>query len=179
MPMRTRLEFGSPVTPDGMNESSPLSLKATCPHCAWSELAGMAQCQRWLGKLGFLRRNANPTSDEVRELTLANAHQIECPECESTGLSIAPYDPAEDSWDAGKACESCGEPIDADRLEIFPDSHLCVTCQQDHEQGRAPRNAPTYCPVCGSLMEVRSSGSRGLTRYELVCGNYPRCRGKG
>lgn len=159
-------------------DDETFAVKATCGHCAWTELAGMNRCQQWLGQLGVLRRNENPSEDEVRELTIAYAHKIACPDCEAVGLDIVPYDRSEDSW-GSKPCEACGEPIDADRLEIFPDTELCVQCQRDHEQGRPPSNAPTFCPRCGSVMEVRKSGGAGVTRYELVCGNFPRCRGRG
>jgi DnaK suppressor protein len=31
-------------------------------------------------------------------------------------------------------CESCGRPIDPDRLEILPRTSLCVNCARDAEQ---------------------------------------------
>lgn len=38
-------------------------------------------------------------------------------------------------------CERCGQPIEAERLEVKPDATLCVTCQQEVER-LARRNRP-------------------------------------
>lgn len=32
-------------------------------------------------------------------------------------------------------CESCGHPIDRERLEVIPETGFCVTCQQNREEG--------------------------------------------
>ncbi len=33
-------------------------------------------------------------------------------------------------------CESCGEPIPAERLEILPEAKLCIACQRRRERRR-------------------------------------------
>jgi RNA polymerase-binding transcription factor DksA len=36
-------------------------------------------------------------------------------------------------------CESCGQPIDPERLEALPDTLLCINCAREAEKdGRAP-----------------------------------------
>jgi DnaK suppressor protein len=39
-------------------------------------------------------------------------------------------------------CDRCGNPIEAERLEIKPDATLCVSCQQEVER-LSRRNRPT------------------------------------
>jgi RNA polymerase-binding transcription factor DksA len=34
-------------------------------------------------------------------------------------------------------CESCGQPIDIERLEALPQSRLCIDCARRQEAGRA------------------------------------------
>ena len=46
-----------------------------------------------------------------------------------------------DAGDYG-VCESCEQPIDAERLEALPDTTLCIKCAREAEQnGRAPAPA--------------------------------------
>ena len=36
-------------------------------------------------------------------------------------------------------CESCGQPIDPERLEVLPSTTLCISCAREIEEGvRAP-----------------------------------------
>lgn len=38
-------------------------------------------------------------------------------------------------------CEACGKPIDPERLEIFPQATLCVTCKAKTEKPRFSQKA--------------------------------------
>lgn len=38
-------------------------------------------------------------------------------------------------------CERCGQPIDPERLEIFPEATLCVSCKQIVEREKCRRAA--------------------------------------
>jgi DnaK suppressor protein len=39
-------------------------------------------------------------------------------------------------------CERCGQPIEADRLEVKPDATMCINCQKEVEK-LSRRNRPT------------------------------------
>ena len=67
-----------------------------------------------------------------------------------------------------RRCDDCGQAIPRERLELFPQSRLCVACQSRDEKGERPVEVE-YCPRCGSAMELAPSRTSGITRYRLVC----------
>lgn len=123
----------------------------------------------------MLKRNPHATSAELRELILAAAGRMTCPECGHIGLITADAPEQEALWPTAPCCTICGRPIPEERLEIFPGATTCVACQRADEQGRAP--APVeYCPKCGSPLTVRQTRGQGITRYARACSGIPPCR---
>ncbi len=74
----------------------------------------------------------------------------------------------DEAWGMARKCELCSGVIPAERIEIFPDTRLCVACQQRDERGEIA-GAAEYCARCGSIMTLRQSRGTGITRYEMVC----------
>jgi predicted RNA-binding Zn-ribbon protein involved in translation (DUF1610 family) len=129
-----------------------------------------------LRELGMLRRDKDPSQDLVAELFASAAGRMVCPACDHQGLSVSEAE-AEDEWDdetwnSGRSCTVCGQPIAAERLAAFPDAQRCVTCQQAADRG-ADQATPDYCPRCGTPMTLRPRRGRGLAGYEMVC---PQCK---
>jgi ssDNA-binding Zn-finger/Zn-ribbon topoisomerase 1 len=126
----------------------------------------------WLRKLKMVRRDAAPEPELLPELFRAAAGRFVCPQCKGVGLAIgAPDDESDEAWGMARKCDACGHPIASERLEVFPDTRLCVECQAASDRGDAPADNE-YCPRCGSVMTIRQS-RRGLTRYVMSC---PHCR---
>ncbi len=103
------------------------------------------------------------------ELARVSAGNLICHTCGNAGLELK--DGVPDRDDLGRRCEVCGRTIDPERLEIFPDSTLCTTCQKGDDQG-IDSAIPDYCSQCGTpLVPVKSTV--GITRYRMSC---PQCR---
>jgi RNA polymerase-binding transcription factor DksA len=135
-------------------------------------VCGPAQMLDWLRSVKMVRRDAAPEPDLLPELFRAAAARFACPQCEAPGLSVGESDVDDDeAWGMARKCESCGQPIAHERLEVFPDSQLCVACQAQSDRGAAT-GPSEYCPRCGSIMTIGQS-RRGVTRYVMVC---PNCR---
>lgn len=148
------------------------SAKLECPNCRWHTVCGPSQMLDWLRKVKMVRRDAAPEPELLPELFRAAAARFACPQCNGLGLAIgAAADESDEAWGMARKCESCGRPIARERLEIFPDTRLCVECQATSDRGDAPSDVE-YCPRCGSIMTIRQS-RRGLTRYVMSC---PNCR---
>jgi hypothetical protein len=77
-------------------------------------------------------------------------------------------DEDEDAWGDVRSCERCGATIPAERLEVFPDTRLCVACQQRRDGG-ADEGEPEYCPRCGSIMRLQLSRKSGISRCVMRC----------
>ncbi len=127
---------------------------------------GLSEKLARLRSLGKLKRAKNPDPDLVRELFLASLPQLPCEGCGKTalGLHAAIDEDDPELWGEARRCESCGEPIPAERLEIFPDAVRCAACQ---DKPAAP-GEDDFCPRCGNRMQVALS-SRGLSQYRLRC----------
>lgn len=145
----------------------------TCAGCGWSRPCLSEEAVARLRAAGMLRRNVDPAEEEIAELIAAFAGKLTCPECGS-GLEVEAD--AED-WPEAPVCASCGAPIDPERLEVFPDTRLCVACQGAEDRGE-PSGPVEYCSRCGSPMTERPTQGAGLTRWQLVC-TQPGCRGRG
>ncbi len=144
-----------------------------CTHCGERETLRPGQLLDRLRATGVLRRAKDPDPDEILELVRANLGKLTCPACERAGMKLeasATDDDAE-AWGDPKPCEACGALIPAERLELFPNTTLCVACQQANERGEDTGPAE-YCPYCGNVMQLRKARS-GITRYVLEC---PSCR---
>jgi DNA-directed RNA polymerase subunit M/transcription elongation factor TFIIS len=140
-----------------------------CNACHAEHLFQREQMIERLGAHQMLKRNAEPTAEFLAELWNATVSRFACPDCGAHALCVAAAG-GQDDWGQAVACEVCGEPISAERLEVLPDSTLCASCQARDDRGEAPANDVEYCPRCGNIMQVKSTNRGGLAGYRLVCG---------
>lgn len=160
-------------TPEEPRVSTPTYQDVSCPNCGRRESLRPEQMAAKLRTVGLLRRADDPEPDLVAELFSAALARLRCEHCGNLGLALAePEELAADDWGDPVPCERCGHPIPPERLELFPDSKLCVACQQKAEQGAAGGQVE-YCPHCGDILQLRKSGGSGITRYTMFC---PSCR---
>jgi hypothetical protein len=155
--------------------SGRLHIDLQCRQCAWAQECREAEVAGWLRRAGMLKRNPQATPEEMRELILAVAARLACPQCGHIGLAAADAPDEEALWPAARRCEVCGKPIPPERLDVFAAATMCVACQQASDQGRAPQETE-YCPQCGAPLVVRPTRGQGVTRYALVCSANPPCR---
>lgn len=143
-----------------------------CPACNWSAPCGLPIMIDRLWRIGLVRRDTDADRAVIAALFNSSLLKLTCPDCGHVGLATrADDDDDEEAWGMARACEGCGAPIPRERLEVFPDTRLCVGCQAGDEQNRSAAVAEEYCSKCGSLMEVKLD-RRGITRYQLRC---PEC----
>ena len=123
----------------------------------------------------MLKRSDADDDAELCELLIAAAAKWLCPKCGGIGLAARQALDEEQDWPRARACKACTQPIPAERLEALPDALLCAACQRGEETGAT--GAEDYCPRCGKPMTLRLSRAGGISRYALVCGDWPQCRG--
>lgn len=154
-----------------------ISHELRCAACGWVECCGPPAILRWLQSAGLLRRNKSADVAEQVELLRVTAPRLTCPTCGHTGLELTEHTDDDRDWPGTRRCADCNRPIDPERVDALPNATLCAACQgkEDREGGAGPVE---YCPRCGSPMIVRRGGGTGITRYEQVCSDWPRCRGK-
>ena len=122
-----------------------------------------------LHSLGMLRREKEPDGELVAELFRSVIGRVSCSACGKTGLSISPADRADDeTWGMGRRCESCGQPIPPERVQLLPHVKRCVSCQQASESGASGASVE-YCGRCGAVLTTRLRPGDGVTRYESYC----------
>lgn len=145
-----------------------------CPACGARTTERPDQVLARLRGAGLLRRAKDPDLSELVELFRAASDRLTCDACGAAGLRLeVPADQDDDEdWGDPQPCEQCGALIPAERLELFPDTKLCVACQQQAEKGGGDTGEVEYCPRCGSIMQLRKTRS-GITRYVMEC---PQCR---
>ncbi len=155
-----------------------LSRSLSCPECQWRTVSGPADIASRLRLVGMLRRDGDPDEAILAALLPEAAARMTCPGCKRIGLVVGDADEIEDEydWQAAVLCDRCRQPIDPERLEVFPETRRCVPCQAKAEAGEAEPDEPEYCPKCGSLVELRVSRGSGLTRYRRFCTGNPSCR---
>ena len=144
-------------------------LVLVCPDCSNVEQCGYSQMLARLQQVGVLRRTTDPEPDLVCELFESTVARFACANCGQVGLTARE---ASDDWEGsslGRRCEVCGQSIPTERLEVFPDTKLCATCQRKDETGADV--TAEYCPRCGEVMTMRLD-SRGTSRYVMAC---PKC----
>lgn len=126
----------------------------------------------WLREAQMTRRGTAPEAELLGELFRAGAGRFACPQCGAVGLAVEDAAVEDDeAWGMARKCDDCGKPIARERLEVFPDTRRCVSCQGRSDRGEAT-GPDEYCPKCGSVMSMRQS-RRGVTRYVMSC---PNCR---
>ena len=142
-----------------------------CPACSAVVSYGPKEMAARLRQAGKLRRVAEPEIEILAELFTASAATFACDSCAAVGLVARPAAEDDSDWGGSRACEVCGKPIPAERVELFPHIKVCVTCQGKSESGRDTADAE-YCPRCGAIMKLRQSRGGGVTRYAMSC---PEC----
>jgi hypothetical protein len=150
-------------------------IEIRCANCRFATMFDAAAVAGWLQAAGRLHRHSEATTGELRELALALAPQIPCTGCGELRLAAAVVGDDSDDWPMARRCEDCGQLISPERVEVFPDTRVCTSCQSRDEQGCSP-DAPEYCPHCGSPMVVRQSRGSGIRRYVMECSGNPPCR---
>jgi transposase-like protein len=144
-----------------------------CSTCGWVTVCGPAQMTDWLLRSRLVKPASNIATELLIELFRTSAGRFGCPQCGAAALVASPSEPLEDeAWGEARKCESCGATIPAERLEIFPDTQLCVACQNRDDRGELSGPAE-YCPRCGSIMVIKRASGPGITRYVMSC---PACR---
>jgi predicted RNA-binding Zn-ribbon protein involved in translation (DUF1610 family) len=140
-----------------------------CRACGWITICGPPQMIEWLSRHRLVKQTSIPEVDLLAELFRASAGRFACPQCGQSGLVTTPSEPLDDeAWGEARKCETCGAPIPPERLDVFPDTRLCVACQNREERGELTGPAE-YCPRCGSVMELSQSRKVGITRYVMTC----------
>ena len=138
-----------------------------CPTCGHAAFQDFAKTVASLRTAGMLRRVEKPDEALVVELLATSSERLRCGECGETGVRVSEAHDEFD-WPEPKKCERCKAEIPAERLEIFPDTKLCVKCQSAGDAGM-PSDEPEFCPRCGGLMQMRQAGGSGLARYVMKC----------
>lgn len=148
--------------------------EADCLACRANFAPDLPQRLAWLRAVGKLRQEAKPDAALIDELFRTTAGQFACRVCGAVGLSVKPVDDEDEdvAWGQPRRCEDCSAPIPRERLELFPQTRLCVACQSRDERGARPTEVE-YCPRCGAAMQLVLSRGSGISRYRVSC---PSCR---
>lgn len=152
-----------------MSHHDPL-VSLRCAHCNEKSVLGREALIERLRDIGMLLRETKPEWELLMALLEDSAEKLVCDECERPGhvVEVLPREDQTD-WGDGKRCAGCGCVISPERLEVFPDTEFCPTCQSQADRGGTPGAEVEYCPLCGDIMEiVRATGS-GLARYVMRC----------
>jgi hypothetical protein len=139
-----------------------------CASCRWATMFDSGGVAGWLLSAGRLRSHSEATPDELRELAVALAPQIACPNCGQQRLSAVLIEDDPTDWPQAPRCEECGKLIPPERREVFPEAKLCTHCQGRDDRGLAA-GPVDYCPSCGSPMVLRPSPAAGIHRYAMQC----------
>ncbi len=141
-----------------------------CCACENVEFADTHALAARLRKLGMFRRDADPPSELVKEMVSRMADAFSCSTCQNVGLTVTDKDPFDDEdWGQGRKCESCRALIPPERLEIFPDTRLCMACKSADESGATDEGEADYCPRCGDIRHLRQRGGTGVAGYKMFC----------
>jgi hypothetical protein len=79
-------------------------------------------------------------------------------------------------------CQHCGNRIDPERIEVFPDAKYCVTCQEIADKNHdVVVVAPPTCPRCEhkgihSKLVYRHARDPEIKGCFLGCSRYPHCQ---
>jgi hypothetical protein len=147
-----------------------------CNQCGAMQSFTLAELTDQLRSLKFLRRSDQPDEATILELTRSSMASGVWPACETCGKKQFSPPTLESTdftteWNDEIPCESCGQIIPQERLELFPDSRSCVRCQQKTEKSGSNLDIE-YCRHCGNILQIRLS-SRRATSYRRYC---PACK---
>jgi len=142
-----------------------------CDHCGFTARHDALDLLR---RAGMLKRAGDDVDEHlVRALLSAAGPRLECSECGHSGLGCAEsqQEETEDDWQAitNKSCRQCGQPIDIERRQLFPDNEFCASCQQQRERGVSADDNREFCPWCGQVLVDKSTRRRGVTEYVPAC----------
>lgn len=143
----------------------PVVLK--CHHCQHEARMLDEEVLEALQSRGMLKREKEVKPEYARELLNSISGQLECAKCHSIGVEVT--DDWEDDWSDEVLCLGCKIPIDPLRLEVFPDTKYCPSCQSAVESGGAPGEEAEYCESCGGILKLAKRGGSGLAGYGMVC----------
>lgn len=153
---------------------SSYSTYLQCNSCENVEFADTMDLVDRLRKLGMLRRDAKPDGGVVKELVERMSDGFKCSTCGSVGMTANAEDPFDDEdWGQGRKCDRCSEIIPAERMEVFPDSRLCMKCQAKADSGDHDDGEVDYCAKCGDARQLRKRPGSGIAGYQMYC---PTCR---
>ncbi len=139
-----------------------------CPHCDHQELLEPYEVMTRLIDAKRLKRSADVDWPIAAELFRDLATGFPCEECDRSGLKFGVAEIDDEEWGMARKCNRCQKIIPAERLEAFPDSTLCVACQQASDNGQESDDRE-FCPKCGSVMNMRQTTRRGLAQYKMQC----------
>ena len=153
-------------------------LELRCQQCGKSESYTVGDLWDRLRAKGFLRRQEEPSAELVQEIVrscVADGLWEPCTNCGAVRPvpAFAPNEAAvaDPAWGDTIYCEVCKTVIPPERLELFPNSRQCVSCQRKLENGTNAKDAE-YCPHCGDILQTKLV-SRGVSSYRQYC---PSCR---
>ena len=138
-----------------------------CPTCGWQRSCNDALMVEMLRAIRKLSVRKAPSGSILIEIFRDSLSQMPCPGCQHTGLRETVADEGDD-WQEVKQCETCGKPIEWERLSVLPDATRCVACQRADEKGE-PAADQEYCERCGAPMKIVTSRGPGISRYVLRC----------
>ncbi|MEM7316580.1 MAG: TraR/DksA C4-type zinc finger protein [Planctomycetota bacterium] len=146
-----------------------ISLYLQCTGCDRVEYCDGDNLVAKLRSVQMLRRMAKPDEELIRALIEEAADRLPCEKCDSRGMTVTENDPFDDdAWGDPKKCEGCGGKIPPERLEVFPDTTMCMKCQSGAERGEVS-DEPDYCPRCGDIMQMKRRTGGGIAGYRMVC----------
>ena len=128
-----------------------------------------------LRAIGLLKRDKQPDPEFVNSLFAARQGDLHCPQCGDNPLQSLAAKPSatdieedDEQWGMARRCSVCRQTIPTERLEVLPDTDLCNQCARS---GRTKEGEETreFCPRCGGLMKISTSGGAGLSRYQMRC----------
>jgi hypothetical protein len=138
-----------------------------CSKCNWITICGPTQMADWLRRYRVVKGTTE--TDLLVELFRTSASRFACLQCGQAGLIASPSELLDnEAWGEARNCESCGAAIPPERLEVFPETRLCVACQNRDERGELTGPAE-YCPRCGTAMILKRATGSGITRYIMAC----------
>lgn len=151
----------------------PLYLLRICRGCGGQSQLPMASVLTSLRQAGQFRREAKPDLEIV--LAILNggefSGELACAKCQGTR---AHWQEARDDPDwndlpgSTRPCGNCGSPIEAERLEVFPDADQCAACATGKKPAKPDRQVDDFCPDCGGLLTTKMERQR-VTRYVVCC----------
>jgi len=139
-----------------------------CRHCNHQELLEPPEIVTRLVQARLVKRTADIDWPIAAELFRNLAADFPCEDCGRSGLEFGEAEIDDEEWGMARKCQRCQKVIPAERIEAFPDTTMCVACQQADDSGQGD-DEREFCPKCGSVMTVRQTTRRGLAQYAMQC----------